>query len=182
MKQEAFNAPNSNARSIPDLIEDGVSRLSVWVLLALPFVMTIEVIMRYLVKMPHDWANELFFVMTMYLTFLMAGIAFRRRRHIVLDVISSRMKGSWRLSSEIINDIALITGIGAFTVFLFFYLLWLYAQGAKTETSMGTPDWVIALPFFIGMATMVFFAIEHLILLLRGWTRKSFKPDSMEEP
>jgi C4-dicarboxylate transporter DctQ subunit len=156
------------ARRIWDRLEEGLAAL----LLALMVVVTfVTVITRYVFDLPLSYIDQLVPNVFVWVTFLGAAAAVKRRSHLGLSLIADAMPARARA----VLDVAVLLGTSAF----FLVTGWYGAKVVRLQidnqmtTSLGYPSWVVGLAVPVGSALFV-------IRLIEAWWRHRRRPDEPE--
>ena len=143
----------------------------VFLLLILAFVF-IQVISRYIFDASHGFMEEFSRWFQIWLAYLMIGVVEKRRRHIAIDILPSRLSGKFRIILMIVISIANLI----FAIILFWAgieLTQLLRQtGVLSQTGIPTPMWIVRLCVPLGAIFLSFFCIEHLINDIRSLTNQ----------
>lgn len=143
----------------------------VFLLLILAFVF-IQVISRYIFEASHGLMEEFSRWFQIWLAYLMIGVVEKRRRHIAIDILPSRLSGKLKIILMIVISIANLI----FAIILFWAgieLTQLLRQtGVLSQTGIPTPMWIVRLCVPLGAIFLAFFCIEHLINDIRSLTNQ----------
>ncbi len=153
-------------RRLWDGLEEGLAAL----LLALMVLVTfVTVVTRYVFDLPLSYIDQLVPNVFVWVTFLGAAAAVKRRAHLGLSLVADALPRRARA----VLDLLVLLGTGAF----FLVAAW---QGAavvrlqvenRLTTSLGYPSWLVGLAVPVGCTL---FAVR----LLEAWWRRRARPDA----
>ena len=145
---------------IISLIEQILS-VSFFVMLAVGL---LQVMFRYFIKLPLFWSEEMSRYLYIFVTFLGAGIASLNSEHIVLDVISERVKQKNMIKTiETISQLLSFLIMGIFSILTYKYFIKSFSLDT-TSPAMELPMWIPISSLLLGGVLMSLF---HLIKLIR---------------
>ncbi|MGD8523714.1 MAG: TRAP transporter small permease [Desulfobacterales bacterium] len=75
---------------------------------ALTLIVLFQVLFRYALHFPLDWAEELAMVIFQWVSFVGAGLAVRHGLHFHLDLITRRFPERWQKATEIMASVAVL--------------------------------------------------------------------------
>ena len=132
----------------------------VFTMLLVTVIMCVQVVMRYVFAKPLLGYEELARYSMIWLAFIGAAYATRKRSHIKVDILPLIIKDERSLKKAgIIQD---FLSFGFCTVFL--YWLWVLLQAAGYRTpALGIPVWVPQLGIVIGFILMLCYFLAHFI-------------------
>ena len=128
-------------------------------------VVLFQVIFRYALHFPLDWAEELAMVIFQWVSFVGAGLAVRHRLHFHLDLITRRLPERWKKATDIMASVAVLivayilihVGIMMMNMVKFIGLPVMHFSKAYVY---------LAIP--VGGALMIVFQIPILVRQIRG--------------
>jgi len=135
--------------------------LSISILGSIVVIMGSQVIMRYIFNSPLTWAEELSLLLLIYLSFISADIAYRKKSHIAIDYFT---KAIFLKSEEIIEKIIYLF-IFIFLITIFFKSIILVKVQSEHIIAAILPlsksFWILPVTFtFLSMAlTTIYFII-----------------------
>lgn len=145
-----------------DKISKSLAQLSVFVMV---IVVILGVFMRYFMKSPLIWSDELAKYALVYMTFIGAPVALRSKGLAAMELVIEKLPQNLRKVAQIIVYILEILLIG----FLFYYSIdLLFQDSVKNQISPGLQipmTWVyFSLPFGIGLMLLqsIFLLIDDL--------------------
>jgi len=158
----------SRVAAAVDRVSSGLNACAefiLWVLVALTIVVTfVQVVFRYGLDSSLAWSEELARYLFVWVIFIGASVATRRRKHIFVEILVALMPRALRASAELLS-------IGASIVFfsVFAYVGWLLMLNAWQQYSTALDiriAWVYATaPIGAGLSVL------HLIAgLLQRWS------------
>lgn len=140
---------------------------------ALVFILTAQVILRYVFSRPLFWAEEVSLQFLVFSTLIGMSLLLKSRRMIAVDILTARL-------SESVNRkiLILVQLLGLIAVLFFAYhgTLWLLRPEARMEISptIGTPIWINYAVFPLTFYCMAYHQFVGLMNLL-------FARNQMEE-
>jgi len=131
----------------------------------LTMIVLFQVIFRYALHLPLDWAEELAMVIFQWVAFVGAGLAVRHGLHFHLDLVTSRFSERWQKVTDIITSAAVLivayilihVGITMMHTVKFINLPVMHFSKAYVY---------LAIP--VGGALMIVFQIPILVRQIRG--------------
>lgn len=154
-------------------IETGVSTSLFVVMLSLMFV---QVICRYVLKIPLGWSEEILRYMYVATTFIGAAVATHERSHIEINVIEVLIekktqdleeKMKYGLIVNVFRDL-LTAGVMCFISYKTFSFLIDTYNFHTVSTAVQLPMWIVVAFMFVGFVMCVVHAIGLIILNLNG--------------
>jgi C4-dicarboxylate transporter DctQ subunit len=139
----------------------------IFLLLILAFVFG-EVVSRYIFATSHGFMEEFSRWFQIWLAYLMIGVVEKRRRHIAVGILPSRLSGKYRT--------ALMIVISMMNLIVSVVLCWagieliqlLRQTGVLSQTGIPTPMWIVRVCVPLGAICLAFFSIEHLVTDIRS--------------
>ena len=138
----------------------------------------LEAVGRYLVGSSRAFMEELPRLAVPFVVFPMMGVLLRLKRHVSVDVLPETLKGkarSWLLI--VVYGVVVAVSVQFFIAGLI-AVKYYYEIGFETHTEIIFKLWITYLPFPVGFALLVLFALELLwrevLVLIKGpeWDRK----------
>lgn len=126
-----------------------------------------SVIMRYFLHRPVDWAEDIAGCLMTTLVFLGGSTVLARRQHVGIEVFRAMLPESWREPAMQLGGWAVAGTAGALAYSSWFLLL----DSFSITTPIGTPQWVLTLPVFVGA---VFMTMTGLVNAASGATRHTW--------
>jgi TRAP-type C4-dicarboxylate transport system permease small subunit len=122
-------------RQIVKIAADSADRLTkvlvILLIAALVTIITLEVICRYVLKIPMVWSEQLACFVMVWLAFLSAAIAFRQGAHIGMTLLSSRLTGLLQKAVMAISHLLVL--------FFLFFLAWWGIKHSMDVSSERSP-------------------------------------------
>ncbi len=148
-------------------VTDWVAALLGWLLFIMGFLITYEVVMRYVFVSPTSWVSEVTQQIQIWLVFLGAACVLKSRDMITIELILNDRTTIWRKLSE------------TFAIFMLFVLtvpaiwygieLWLRStrHGHTTDTILALPRWFTDASVWLGFTLL---SLQALVELWKIWT------------
>lgn len=130
-------------------------------------VVFVSVIMRYFLHSPVDWAEDVAGTLMTTLVFLGGATVLARRKHVGIEVFRALLPAGWRGPAVQLGGWAVAGVSGALAYSSWFLLL----DSFNITTPIGTPQWVVTLPVFVGS---VFMTATGLVNAVSGATRHTW--------
>lgn len=130
-------------------------------------VVFVSVIMRYFLHSPVDWAEDVAGTLMTTLVFLGGATVLARRKHVGIEVFRALLPAGWREPAVQLGGWAVAGVSGALAYSSWFLLL----DSFNITTPIGTPQWVVTLPVFVGS---VFMTATGLVNAVSGATRHTW--------
>jgi len=108
--------------------------------LTMTLVVATQVFFRYVLNQSLFWSEELARFLLVWLSFLGASVAYRRKAHPGIDVVSSRMPDALR---RIFTVVVHIVSITLFVVMIFYGYRFAYFVRLQISPALYVPKWVI---------------------------------------
>ena len=135
--------------------------------LTMTLVVAVQVFFRYVLNQSLFWSEELARFLLVWLSFLGASVAYRRKVHPGIDVLTSRIPDIPRkLCAVIVHIVSLIF----FLVLIFYGCRFAYFVRLQISPALYVPKWVI---FSIVPASGLVFLIHGITFLLQELKRES---------
>jgi len=148
-----------------DWLDRGIT-YSWFLLFAATFLVTWEVIMRYVFYSAHDWFEEVIVCVCLAATLLGSGRTTKTGSHILLELLYVRLKGRKRRVADIVNNVVVIVASGILVVCLLQWTRFLNLMGMTYASSLHTPLSVVSYILAAGMTLNALYSLERL---LRAW-------------
>jgi TRAP-type C4-dicarboxylate transport system permease small subunit len=149
-----------------------VLTISMLALLAACLVLTLSVVLRYFLKVPTDWQDEVSVFLLVGAVFMCAAFVQAERGHIGISALEGFL-------SPLVNRIRLlICDIASFTFCTFFtYKTWsmlheAVVEGQTSSSTWGPPLWI---PYGLMTAGMTLLCLQLLLQILVGMCAKGVK-------
>ena len=142
-------------RKVWDNLEEGALCLLLFFMVTITFV---TVVTRYVFDLPLSYIDQLVPNMFVWVTFLGASAAVKRRAHLGLSLLYDRTSGRARL----VLDALILLGCGAFFLLTARYGARVVSMQMENRltTSLGYPAWIVGLAVPVGSLLFVVRAAE----------------------
>ena len=145
-----------------------INRWIEYALFGLGFSMTVvvavQVFSRYVLNQSLFWSEELARYLLVWLSFLGASVAYRRKAHPGIDVLSAKMSGALRkISATTVHFASLIL----FGVMIFFGCQFAYFVRLQISPALYLPKWIV---FGIVPISGCILLIHGITFLAQEWT------------
>ena len=145
--------------AINDFLETACKRLAGWILILFTMTISVQVILRAAFSYPLSWAQDAAVMLFIWMVYLGAPVALRRRSHFIIDLFGGRDCAASRLCN-VLSDVL---------IFAFLYVLIVY--GAEFTQLVSTMYYsyiympqsyvVVAIP--LSAAIMTLMNLENFI-------------------
>lgn len=129
-------------------------------MIAAVVIVAMQVITRYLLKIPLPWSEEIARYMFLWLTWLGASYATKERRHVSIDVVYSRLNKNGKVICTVVFTVVWI-GFLAMMAYLSAKLTFSVASGGQIAVGSGLPMWVPYASIPTGMTMMLFRLLQN---------------------
>ena len=129
-------------------------------MIAAVVIVAMQVITRYLLKIPLPWSEEIARYMFLWLTWLGASYATKERRHVSIDVIYSKLKPTARVVCTIVFTVVWIVFL-IMMAYLSLKLTASVASGGQIAVGSGLPMWIPYASIPTGMFMMLFRLLQN---------------------
>lgn len=150
-----------------DKISEFTGKLSAWMLFAVGFFVTYEVVMRYVFTAPTIWVDEVSRIFQIWATFLASAYVLKHRELIVIDLF---FKQTDSLARKLVETLSLIIIAGFCAVAVKFgFDLWLKATlaGHTTDSFLAPPKWLTHGSIWVGLGLLLLQALAEIV---KVWT------------
>lgn len=150
-----------------DKLSEFTGKLSAWMLFAVGFFVTYEVVMRYVFTAPTIWVDEVSRIFQIWATFLASAYVLKHRELIVIDLF---FKQTDSLARKLVETLSLIIIAGFCVVAVKFgFDLWLKATlaGHTTDSFLAPPKWLTHGSIWVGLG---FLLLQALAEIVKVWT------------
>lgn len=136
-------------------------------LLAVTFILTINVILRYIFKSSWPWSEELSRYLVAWLTFVGAACCVTEGSDITIDSITGLFS---KKGQKIIAIITTLISIAFMIIFIYtsMQMTMRSFQNGQMATAMKLPIWIVYMSMPVGGALTVLRLVEKLINLIKG--------------
>lgn len=158
------------ARLIWDNVEEGILCL---LLAAMVLITFVTVVTRYLFQFPLSYMDQLVPNLFVWVTFLGASAAVKRRAHLGLSILYDAVPAG---AQRLLDAAILLGAIGFFGSMVWFGIKVVILQVEnKMTASLGYPSWVVGLAVPVGAGLFVLRAMEA------WWRRRRVEPEPARE-
>jgi len=155
--------------SVLEKISRSINHWVEYLLFGLGFTMAIivaaQVFFRYVLNRSLFWSEELARYLMVWLTFLGASVAYRRKLHPGIDVLYSKMPGLLRKISAITVHLASMLLFG---VMIFYGYKFSYFVRLQITSALSLPKWIIFSIIPLSGLILLVHALAFLISDLKG--------------
>ncbi|MDC1287594.1 TRAP transporter small permease [Gammaproteobacteria bacterium] len=150
-----------------DFLTDLCGKVCAGCLFAIGFIITFEVVMRYLFNAPTIWADEVSRILQLWVVFLATAYVLKQRQMITVTVLLRDPSSLRRRLAETLAIVVLVVFMGV--VVYYGFQLWLKASlaGHTTDSYLAPPIWLTHAPVWLGGALLM---LQGLVQLIRVWT------------
>ena len=143
-----------------DALEKVIGAVIVTLLFVSFVIIFAQVITRYIFASGFPWMEEAAIFMSIWMAFLGAAVAIRKRKHMYIDIIEAKLPHLPRMTLNVLSDLLMI----AFFVIMI-VIGHSYATGNRTNLSAGLSLSMMYVYFslVVGMAIAVLYAVEIML-------------------
>ena len=131
-------------------------------MVAAVIIVAMQVITRYVLKIPLPWSEEIARYMFLWLTWVGAAYATKERRHVNIDIVYSRLNRFGQTVCTIISTVVWIVFLCVMS-YLSLKLTLSVASGGQIAIGSGLPMWVPYASIPTGMILMVFRLLQNCV-------------------
>lgn len=131
-------------------------------------VVAVQVLFRYVLNQSLFWSEELARYLLVWLSFLGASVAYRRKAHPGIDILQAKMPNALQKISTITVHLASIT---LFAVMIFFGYRFAYFVRLQISPALYLPKWIIFSIIPISGCILTLHGINFLLQELAGEQR-----------
>lgn len=144
-----------------DSASSAVAYISSWVIFGLLLLISTDVILRYFFNSPLLFSVEISSYMLIFVCFLGAAQTLKERRHIVVDILTNRLKPKVRLWLELITSILSLVVLSFFLWQAIIMVHHSFIRGAVMPTSLLTPIYLPQMLIPLGIILLLLqYAVE----------------------
>ena len=134
--------------------------------ISMAFIVATQVFFRYALNQSLFWSEELARFLLVWLTFLGATVAYRRKVHPGIDILYARMPPVLQKASVIMTHLA---SMALFAVMVFYGIQFAYFVRLQISPALYLPKWIVlSIIPLSGLVLMVHGALFLLAALKRG--------------
>lgn len=171
------NAPSAFAADggILDAVDRalaGVSRAMAWTaavaLLIVTALITYSVVMRYLFSDAPPWTDEMSGYLLLVIAMLGAMETMRRRDHVAVDILTSKLRGKVALAAELFG-LALVVGVSAIMSLGSIHAVTFSRMIDKLSNGyLEAPLWIPQLALVVGFLGLAVLSLNRMLRLVAG--------------
>jgi TRAP-type C4-dicarboxylate transport system permease small subunit len=141
----------------------GAERFAMLMLMAMTALIVIQVLGRNLLGAGWPWAEELARYAGLALVYMGAPVLLLHNKHILVDILSSRVRGLAGRWLQVINEVLVL-----FFCVLFLWGGWVFLKkaGKFSTPALGMPNTLYYLPALLGMALLALVSLHRLVVLM----------------
>lgn len=155
---------------ILDQINNYIDQIVKWLLIvlmvAIPTIMMLQVVSRYVFNFPLSWAEELVRICFIWVVFMSACAALRRGEVVALDYLIKKLNKKLAFSLNLIGRLSVLTFL-CFAIYSSYDMTAFVFQRASYTAAMEFPLWIVYLALPLGLFFMfyqLFVGLIHEIL------------------
>ncbi|MCP4319752.1 MAG: TRAP transporter small permease [Hyphomicrobiales bacterium] len=152
---------------IADWLSELTGRIAAWIFFAIGFIITYEVVMRYVFVAPTIWVDEMARIGQIWAAYLAAAFTLKHREMVVIDIA---FKTPGTLGRRLTETFSLcVIGLFCFVTVYYGFELWLRAtlRGHTTDTYLALPRWFTDASIWVGFGVLALQVVAELIRLWR---------------
>lgn len=130
------------------------------ILIAAVIIVAMQVVTRYVLKVPLPWSEEIARYLFLWLTWVGASYATKERKHVSIDLVYEKLSPTGKMICKVISNIIWV-------IFLFMMarlslkLTMSVASGGQKATGSGIPMWIPYASIPTGMTLMFIRLIQN---------------------
>ncbi len=137
---------------------------------SMSIIVAVQVFCRYVLNHSLFWSEELARYLLVWLTFLGASVAYRRKVHPGIDIVSARMSDSIQTIFAIFVHLASIILFG---VMIFFGVKFAYFVRLQISPALYLPKWIVFSIIPLSGLILMVHSLAFLLTELKGRDRDS---------
>jgi TRAP-type C4-dicarboxylate transport system permease small subunit len=149
-----------------------VMTVSMLALLAACLVLTLSVVLRYFLKVPTDWQDEVSVFLLIGAVFMCAAYVQAERGHIGISALEGYLSPLVNRIRQMICDLASFVFCTFFTYKTWSMLREAVVEGQTSSSTWGPPLWI---PYGLMTAGMTLLCVQILLQILVGLSTKGVK-------
>jgi len=152
---------------IVNTITEITGKLSAWLFFFIGFIVTYEVLMRYIFNQPTIWVDEFSSITQIWATYIGVSFALKHRDMIVIDIAFRDPSTIFR---KILETFSLLVIIVFSSIAVWYgFELWLSStlKGHTTDTYLALPKWFTQASIWVGFSLLFFQAVVEIV---KVWT------------
>jgi TRAP-type C4-dicarboxylate transport system permease small subunit len=133
--------------------------------LTMTVVVAVQVFFRYVLNQSLFWSEELARYLLVWLSFLGASVAYRRKAHPGIDILQAKMPGGLqKISTSIVH----LASMALFAVMIFFGCRFAYFVRLQISPALYLPKWIVFSIVPISGCILMIHGISFLLQELAG--------------
>jgi TRAP-type C4-dicarboxylate transport system permease small subunit len=108
MSESKKASPQPKAKSSSWFLRNSIELVASFLCAVLTIIVFLQVLFRYGLRFPLDWAEEFAMVVFQWVSFIGAGIAVRRGFHFHVDLFTKRLPNRWQIATELLSSAAIL--------------------------------------------------------------------------
>lgn len=129
-------------------------------MVAAVIIVAMQVVTRYVLKIPLPWSEEIARYMFLWLTWVGAAFATKERKHVTIDVVYSKLPQLGQRVCTVISTVVWIVFL-VMMAYLSFKLTASVASGGQIAVGSGIPMWIPYASIPTGMTLMLFRLLQN---------------------
>jgi len=139
------------------------------ILLIAAIITTYDVILRFVINKPTDWALEISQYCLLYGTMLGAAYAFKDDLYIRVDVITNLLPEKKQRFLRLLGDILAFLLFALLAWYSGKYTLFCFSKGWTQNTALRTPMWI---PLIIIPIGSIIVSLQNLVMVTKYWAKR----------
>lgn len=161
-REQAGNKPQRVITSFIEKLSDALGIVASYVVMVLIGFLTINVIMRYLVRKPFSFTEEVTGYFLIFIVFVGMAYTMKAGAHVVTDVFIRHVPPGVREALKIPRNILGLIFAVFFAISASILMIKNYIRGTVVYGSLEMPDWIPNIIFFVGSVVFLFEMIAIL--------------------
>lgn len=157
-------------QKISEIISKVIQLLLIILICMLVIFTFIQVLSRFILKMPIAWSEEIIRMNFVWLIFLGAAIGVKEKTHLALDIVTSSLNGKFKFYMNILVLIIMIVTSG---VLFFAGLDYVIRNIDKTAVTMNVPSNIVYISAPISALIIIFFIVEKVVMEIKIFKKRS---------
>jgi len=109
MSEDNKATPQPKGKPSRWFLRNSMELMASFLCAVLAIVVFLQVLFRYGLRFPLDWAEEFAMVIFQWVSFIGAGIAVRKGFHFHVDLVTKRFSGRWQTAAGLLSSAAILT-------------------------------------------------------------------------
>jgi len=145
-----------------------VERLLFALGLSMTVIVAVQVFCRYVLNHSLFWSEELARFLLVWLTFLGASAAYRRKAHPTIDVIYGRLRPGWQ---HIFSILSHLVSLGLFAIMMVYGCQFAYFVRLQISPALYLPKWIVFSVIPVSGLILCLHGLNFLHREVTGWRR-----------